>query len=190
MDRSVIGIIPARGGSKRVPRKNIRTLLGKPLIVWTFEAARQSLLLDRYVVSTEDNEIAEISQTYGVEVIQRPEELAMDDTPSLPVFQHAIEHLEGDIIVILQPTSPLRTGADIDGAIELITGCDSVMSVYKEGIPNGAVYVTHRHILKDRVLGEDTRYYFMPEERSIDIDTEADFKLAELLMEEYAYAKN
>lgn len=228
MKPSTLAIIPARGVSKGVPRKNVRLLFGKPLIAYTLEIALVSKLVDRVVVSTEDEEIAEVSKKYGAEVISRPPELAQDDTPSLPVYQHAIRHLEKmedyrpEIIVILQPTSPLRIVEDIDMAIEefLEAKYDSIVSVCEVEHPpqwmytlagnrlkpvikdqekvtrrqdapkvyrlNGAVYVTRREIImkENRLLGRDTRAHIMPLERSVDIDTELDFKLADLLMRE------
>lgn len=221
-----LAIIPARGGSRGIPRKNVRLLCGKPLIAYTIETALSSQLIDRVIVSTEDEEIAEFSKEYGVEVIKRPSELALDDTPSLPVYQHTIRYLEKtedyhpEIIVILQPTSPLRIVEDIDMAIKefLEAKYDSVVSVCEVEHPpqwmytlagnrlkpvikdvenvtrrqdapkvyrlNGAVYVMSRDIImkENRVLGRNTRAHIMPLERSIDIDTELDFELADLLM--------
>jgi CMP-N-acetylneuraminic acid synthetase len=123
----VLGIIPARGGSKGIPRKNIVPLLGKPLIAYTAEAALAAKRLTRVVLSTEDEEIAEIGRQWGLDVpFLRPPELARDDTPTLPVLQHALRWLEENetdffhYICILQPTHPLRCAADIDGCIELI----------------------------------------------------------------------
>ena len=120
-DKSVLAIIPARGGSKGVPRKNIRALAGKPLIAWTIQAALKSRYLDRIIVSTEDSEIAEVAKTWGAEVpFMRPAELAQDDTPGVDPVIHAIRSLPGyDYVVLLQPTSPLRCHTDIDGCIEL-----------------------------------------------------------------------
>ena len=228
VEHNILAIIPARGGSKGIPRKNVRLLCGKPLIAYTIEAALSSKLVNRVVVSTEDKEIAEVSKKYGAEVISRPTELAQDDTPSFPVFQHAIRYLEEvkdyhpEIIVVLQPTSPLRIVDDIDGAIEgfLEAKYDSIVSVCEVEHPphwmytlagnrlkpvikggenvtrrqdapkvyrlNGAVYVSSRDttMKENRVLGRDTGAYIMPLERSVDIDTELDFKLAELLMRE------
>ena len=115
---AILAIIPARGGSKGIPRKNINLLCGKPLIAYTIEAALSSKYIDSVVVSTEDEEIAKITKDYRVEVIPRPLELAHNNTPSLPVFQHVIRFLEEvesflpNIIVILQPTSPLRTASN------------------------------------------------------------------------------
>src|SRR5476649_611625 len=108
-----LGIIPARGGSKGVPGKNILPLAGKPLIVWTIEAAKASGAIDRLVVSTDDEAIAAVARDFGVEVRIRPAALAADDTPTRPVLEHVVKELEGegevfDAMVTLQPTSPLR----------------------------------------------------------------------------------
>lgn len=136
-----IGIIPARGGSKGIPRKNIKLLAGKPLIVWTIEAALSSDTLDRVVVSTEDEEIATIALEAGAEVpFLRPMELAQDDSPTLDVLQNMIDYLEIkgnsllDAVVTLQPTSPLRTSEHIDRAIQLFEtdpNADSLVSCIK-----------------------------------------------------------
>lgn len=108
-----LGVIPARGGSKGVPGKNIRSLAGKPLIAWTIEAARDSGVIDRLVVSTDDPAIADVARQYSAEVRMRPTVLAADDTPTRPVLEHVVRELEGegdrfDAVVTLQPTSPLR----------------------------------------------------------------------------------
>ena len=133
-----IGIIPARGGSTGLPRKNIAPLGGKPLIAHTIEAARAASSIQRIIVSTEDPEIAAVARKYGAEVpFLRPPELAGDATPSLCVMQHALTHLrlaegcEPEIVVLLQPTSPLRGPNDIDEAVSILekTGADSVVSV-------------------------------------------------------------
>jgi CMP-N-acetylneuraminic acid synthetase len=133
-----LAIIPARGGSKSVPRKNLRLLGGKPLIAWTIIVARRAKSLDRVIVSTDDHQIAEVARSYGAEVpFIRPPEIAADDTPDLPVFQHALRVLrdaEGyvpDVIVHLRPTQPFRTAEEIDEVVELVwrTGADCVKSV-------------------------------------------------------------
>ena len=133
-----LGIIPARGGSKSIPRKNLHPLLGKPLIAWSILSALRATSLDRMIVSTDDAEIAEVAKRYGAEVpFLRPAEIAADETPDLPVFQHALRALreaEGyapDAIVHLRPTQPLRTPEQIDQAVELWTssGADCVKSV-------------------------------------------------------------
>ena len=117
---NLLAVITARGGSKGVPRKNVLELCGKPLIAWTIEAAQKSNYIDRLIVSTEDEEIADISRSYGADVpFIRPAELAMDDTPALAAVLHALEQLPGyENILLLQPTSPLRTAEDIDGIVD------------------------------------------------------------------------
>ncbi len=125
-----IAIIPARGGSKGIPRKNIKELAGKPLIAYTIEAAKKAKKLDMVFVSTEDREIAEIAKKYGAEVIERPIELAQDGTPTHEVLQHAAKEAGGaDIIVTLQATSPVRDPRHIDEAIEMLGENDSVVGV-------------------------------------------------------------
>lgn len=130
MDLSILVVIPARGGSKGIPRKNIRLLAGKPLISYSIEAAKKSRHVNRVVVSTEDEEIAEVSRLFGAEVIQRPPNLAEDHIPLDPVIYHAVTTLENkdnchfDYVVTIQPTSPLLTSETIDKAIEKITSED------------------------------------------------------------------
>lgn len=184
----------------------------------------------RVVVSTDDKEIAEVARTAGAEVpFLRPAELARDETPTLPVIQHALQWLEQheayqpELVVLLQPTSPLRRSEHIDQAIELLlrTGADSVVSLCeaehspywmkkvdaegrvspfivteeeytrRQDLPkvyrlNGAIFVTRSEVIirENRLLGNDTRAYIMNQADSIDIDTELDFKLAELLIKE------
>ncbi|MBX9602050.1 MAG: acylneuraminate cytidylyltransferase family protein [Bryobacteraceae bacterium] len=133
----VLGVIPARGGSKGVLRKNLRLLGGRPLLAYTADAIREARLLTRVIVSTEDAEIAEASRALNLDVpFLRPQALAQDDTPTLPVIRHAVETLEGqnqfyDAICILQPTQPLRKGGEIDGCILMLenTQADSVVTV-------------------------------------------------------------
>ena len=133
----VLGIIPARGGSKGIPRKNIKFLCGKPLLAYTIESASNAMRLTRTILSTESQEIADVGRSFGIDVpFLRPPELAMDASPTLPVVQHALETLEQsgeryDAVCLLQPTNPLRRSADIDNCIELLerTGADSVISV-------------------------------------------------------------
>jgi CMP-N,N'-diacetyllegionaminic acid synthase len=133
-----VAIIPARGGSKGLPGKNILLLVDKPLIAHTIEAARAAHSIQRIVVSTESVEIAQIARQYGAEVpFLRPPELARDETPTLPVLQHVLTQLkaaegrEPEIIVLLQPTSPLRRAEHIDGAVTMLeqTQADSVVSL-------------------------------------------------------------
>ncbi|EMN90693.1 cytidylyltransferase domain-containing protein [Leptospira weilii] len=119
-DQKILGLIPARGGSKGIPRKNIKLIAGKPLIVWTIEAALKSKYLTSIVVSTDDFEIAEIAKQSGASVpFLRPSELATDYSSGIDPVLHALDNLpEFDYVMLLQPTSPLRTSADIDDCIE------------------------------------------------------------------------
>jgi CMP-N,N'-diacetyllegionaminic acid synthase len=219
---SVLGLIPARGGSKSVPRKNVRDLAGKPVIVWTIEAALACQTLDRVVVSTDDEEIARIARAHGAEVpFLRPAELALDDTPDLPVYRHALAELgvEPDAVAWLRPTAPLRTADDITAALGLLaeTGADAARSVCiaehhpswmvtldgdrleplgdvaryfrRQELPpvyrlNGAVDVVRCAAVpaEGPLFAGDVRGYVMPAERSVDLDTELDFALAEALL--------
>jgi CMP-N-acetylneuraminic acid synthetase len=148
---STIAVITARGGSKGLPRKNIKPLCGKPLIAWTIEHAHNSAHIDRTIVSTDDEEIAEIATRYGADVpFLRPTELARDDSPSIDAILHAITWLEEtgeyyDLVMLLQPTSPLRKKSDLDDAITLLTNnidhADSLVSV-------GEVHQEHPSIVK------------------------------------------
>lgn len=137
-DYEVLGIIPARGGSKSIPCKNLALLGDKPLIAYTFEAARTCRSLGRIVVSTDDIEISEYSKSQGIEVpFLRPQELATDQAPILPTIRHLLEELESrdgyqpDAVALLQPTSPFRKAEHIDAAIALLrsSDSDSVVSV-------------------------------------------------------------
>jgi len=130
-----VGIIPARGGSKGILKKNIKLLRGKPLIQYTIEAALASKI-SRVIVSTDDEEIASVAKKCGAEVLMRPVELAQDHTPTLPVLQDVVARLNEafDFVLTLQPTSPLRTSSHINEALELIYGddsADSLVSVVK-----------------------------------------------------------
>lgn len=124
---SILCIIPARGGSKRLPRKNIKLLNGKPMIAYAIEAAKKTQLLEHIIVSTDDHEIAEVSKKYGAEVpFLRPMELASDTASTINVLVHAVNFFETEnktalkYVVLIQPTAPLLTAADIDGAIKKI----------------------------------------------------------------------
>lgn len=133
----VLGMINARGGSKGIPRKNIRPLLGKPLIAWTIEVAKQARYLDRVIVSTEDEEIAAVALRHGAEIpFMRPAELAGDTSLQFDTIRYNLERLESDgpridIVVLLQPTSPMRTPGDVEGCLELMTttNADTVITV-------------------------------------------------------------
>jgi CMP-N,N'-diacetyllegionaminic acid synthase len=137
----VLGIITARGGSKGIPGKNLKLLAGRPLLDYSIDAANDTPL-DRLILSTEDKKIAEAARSLGCEVpFMRPAELARDETPHLPVIQHAVKWLrdhEGynpDIVLTLQPTSPLRSAADIAAALRMmeLSDADSVVSVTEVG---------------------------------------------------------
>lgn len=222
----ILAIIPARGGSKGIPCKNIRPLNEKPLICHTIRESLKSQYLDRTFVSTDDSIIAEISKTCGANTIERPPELATDNSPTIDAIYHAIDTINcdynPDIVVLLQPTSPLRNSNDIDAAIELFLNrdCESVISMCKiehspywyftienndikpllgnECLkmrrqelpdvyrPNGATYITTvKNLYKNNGFYCDKIVpYIMPPERSVDIDEEIDFKLAELLIQE------
>jgi N-acylneuraminate cytidylyltransferase len=132
----ICAIIPARGGSKGVPRKNIRRLAGKPLVAYSIEHALQARQVSRTIVSTEDDEIAKVARQYGAEVVMRPPELATDTASAESVLLHVMSFLEQtegytpSLVVLLQPTSPLRKPDDIDNAIDTLNaaGADSLVS--------------------------------------------------------------
>jgi CMP-N,N'-diacetyllegionaminic acid synthase len=223
------GVIPARGGSKGLPGKNLRKLGALSLIGQAIASAREAALLARFIVSTDSPEIAEEARRHGAEVpFLRPAEFATDQAGMLPVLQHAVRWLESsagvrpDLIVTLQPTSPFRTGALIDEIIRKVmeAGSDSAqalseacyhpyfmktldgdrtVALFPEGHtyvrrqdappvyqPSGAVYVTRYATLMERghILGEDNRGVVQGFEASVNIDTEWDFLLAELLLRE------
>ncbi len=224
-----LGVIPARGGSKGLPGKNLRKLGALSLIGQAIASAREAALLGRFIVSTDSPEIAEEARRLGAEVpFLRPAELATDQAGMLPVLQHAARWLESstgtrpDLIVTLQPTSPFRTGVEIDATIQKVvdTGSDSAqtlseasyhpyfmktldedrtVALFPEGHeyvrrqdappvyqPSGAVYVTRYATLMEQghILGDDNRGVIMGFEASVNIDTEWDFLLAELLLRE------
>jgi len=149
----VLGIVPARAGSKGVPGKNVRLLAGRPLIDYTAQAARESGVLDRVVLSTDSSEIAEVGRRCGLDVpFLRPASLAADDTPMLPVIRHTIDTLAAggwtpDVIVLLQPTSPFRRGAHIRDVVNRLRSskADSVVTVVE--VP--------RHLSPDYVMRID-----------------------------------
>ena len=134
----VLAMIPARGGSKGVARKNIRLVAGIPLVAYSINAAQRASTVNLLVGSTDDSEIREIMLNHGCRVLDRPVELAADDTPMVPVIQNVIDQLrvegqEFEILVLLQPTAPLRTSTDIDAAVQQLeeSNCDSLLSLYK-----------------------------------------------------------
>lgn len=138
MKKKILGIITARGGSKSIPRKNIKLFAGKPLIAWSIETGLKSGVLDRLIVSTDDQEIAEVSKKFGAEVpFLRPAELATDTAPTLPVLEHAvtflknIENYEPDYVLLMEPTSPCRQPFHLQEAVKIIeeTNADSVVAL-------------------------------------------------------------
>ena len=193
----ILGVIPARGGSKAIPRKNIKPLLGKPLIVWSIEAAQKSLLIDRFIVSTEDAEIAGISEAAGAKVLIRPESLASDNATTVAVLQHVLKEIPADIVVLLQPTSPVRNDNIIDRAIELFLAqkCDTLATGYiskhfawgafdngprqkLEGYfhDDGNVYIFQSQVLKaGKWIGDRPFRMEVPHIYNLEIDTIVDF---------------
>lgn len=226
-DKEILCVIPARGGSKRLPGKNIMELNGMPMIAYSIEAALGSEFVDRVIVSTDDEEIKEVALRFGAEVpFMRPAELGRDDSTSIDVLLHAVKWLEEkegytfDLLVLLQATSPLRGFEDVDSCVKMIadSGADNVISVtashtnpyltmleigedgfarhFKESDYNGtgshpsvfeingAVYVWRKETInRERPFFLDkTMPYVMDAERSIDIDTIMDFKIAEMVL--------
>lgn len=122
MKPTFLAVIPARGGSKGIPRKNIKEIAGKPLIAWTIEEAKKSKYITKLILSSDDEEIIEVAKQYGCEApFVRPKALASDETPGVDPILHAIEQCPGfDYVIVLQPTSPLRTVENIDAAIEML----------------------------------------------------------------------
>lgn len=201
----IFGVIPARGGSKGIPQKNVRQVCGKPLIAWTIEAAQQSVLLDRWVVSTEDPEIASISRHYGAEILNRPPQLATDTTPTLHVLKHALDHVSADIVVLLQPTSPIRSSGLIDRCIRQFqdTQADSLatgfMCKYQEyALDNnlrrqdragffyddGNVYVLRASMVSaGEQFGEKIERVLLDREQNIEVDDFFELWLAEKVLE-------
>jgi len=162
-----VAIIPARGGSKGIPRKNIKDFCGKPLISYIISTALNTPDLDRVIVSTEDQEIADISKKYGAEVpFLRPIELSRDETPTFPVIKHAIQYLEKeekyfpDIVALLYPTSPLLSSDRIKEAIEMMkTGLDSVVSVIES---KGHYWIKNKDYQRLYPINIQNRQYTLP----------------------------
>jgi len=197
----ILGLIPARGGSRRVPRKNLAMLAGKPLLQWTIEAARESKRLARFVVSTEDVEIAAFSRAQGVEVLDRPSELASDGATTAAVLQHAVQVLDPTVVVLLQPTSPIRFRGLIDRCVAafeaaecdtLATGFISYQFPYGTigNVPqqemrgffydDGNVYV-HRatHLREGKWFGKKRHELVIEPWYNLELDTVSDFWAAE-----------
>lgn len=208
----IIGVIPARAGSRRLPGKNLRPLAGRPMIDWTLDAARSAASLDAVVVTSDDPGVLERAQAFGVLAVTRPPELSGDDAPVAAAVLHALATLGGcwTEVALLQPTSPLRIAADIDGAADLLRAesADALVSVSPPIKPtsfhrriqdgrmqpleasdtlvliNGAVYVRSVAAL---VAGcafspAGALAYVMPAERSWDVDTVEEFAACEALL--------
>ena len=193
----ILGVIPARGGSKGIPGKNVKKLWGKPLINWSIEAAQESNLLDRFIVSTENDEIASIAEEAGAEVLKRPVEYATDDATTVSVLQHVLEEIDAEIIVLLQPTSPVRMNNIIDQAIDIFikTGSDTLATGYTshhfewgafENLPrqalkgffhdDGNIYIFKSKVLKaGRWIGDNPYRMEIPGIYNIEIDDISEF---------------
>jgi len=226
---SILAVIPARGGSKGLPRKNVLPLAGKPLIAWSIELALMADAISRVVVTTDDAEIAQVARDYGAEVpFIRPPELASDQASGTDVLIHALRESERIYneeykwVLLLQPTSPLRSLEDIQDAIHLSLDdqVDAVIGIkevsefpqwmkrqnqngdivdYLDGVAkvanrqeldvpyivNGAIYLIRASMLKESgdFYSGVTKGFRMPKDRSVDIDDELDFMMAELLLE-------
>ena len=149
----ILSIIPARGGSKGIKRKNLKPILDKPLVAYTIEASLKSKYITKTIVSSEDSEILEVSKKYGAEVIVRPDELAADETKTAPVMLQVLDELEktgykADYVVLLQPTCPLRDEKYIDNAFEyyfeqIKKGYDSCFSAFSMGYTHAKWRILH-----------------------------------------------
>ena len=146
----IVAIIPARGGSKRIPRKNIKLIAGKPMVAYSIEAGIASKYIDRVIVSTEDKEISEVSTSYGAEVFIRPIELAQDETKTPPVMINVVERLQQenyypDIVVLLQPTSPMRDAKFVDEALEQFFNTPESDSIFSAHVRCHTMPLWKRH---------------------------------------------
>ena len=222
----VLAVVPARGNSKGIPRKNIKPFLGEPLIARTIRAARKARFIDRVIVSTESAEVARVARRYRSEVWNRPAELSGDDTPINWVIDDVIKAVIDDrrpiaAIAVLYPTAPLRTAADIDGAVAMagrLKNYDSIAGICEAGVApfgglierggklkyvanearrmyrrqiapawfglNGALWILNPARLARlnfSLLGHQSYGFVMPRERSVDLDTEFDWMVAECL---------
>ncbi|MCF6212471.1 MAG: acylneuraminate cytidylyltransferase family protein [Flavobacteriaceae bacterium] len=167
-NKRILAIIPARGGSKGIPDKNIIEVAGKPLITWTIEAALKSEFISKTIVSSDSDIILEMSKKYGTETIKRPANLASDSARSEPVMTHVLKQLKDenyDYVMLLQPTSPLRTSDDIDAAVKTLVNTDAtaLISVYKpQHHPLKAFKTDDKGFLKGLVSDE---YPFTPRQK-------------------------
>lgn len=188
----VLGVIPARGSSKRILCKNIRPLCGRPLIAYTIEAAAASERLTTWVVSTDDEAIRDVALSYGAYVIRRPDELATDDATTGHVLLHSLEWMEPDafdLVVCLHPTSPIRDPRHIDQAIDMLwrsdaPGLASVECRKRSYTHNASIYVMRADWLVATGQHHSEQFipFLMDKSHSIDIDDEMDWKVAECLL--------
>lgn len=181
-NQTVLAVIPARSGSKRCPGKNLKEFRGKPLIWWSIKAAHASKYISHIAVSTEDKAIAWVAKSYETTVVDRPPKLADDTASNEDVLRHVFKWYDEvhDWIVLLQPTSPLRTAEDIDACIEIAAkngkGCVSYRQ--RNGTKNGAVYVATADWLRYHDFSTPLPgVYSMDDERSLDIDYPEEFLL-------------
>jgi len=199
MKKKIIAVIPARKGSKRLPDKNTKMLVKKPMISYSIDAALKSKYIEKILISTDDEKVKDIVKSYKekskgkIVIIDRPKHLAEDETRTEPVIVHALEKIkdEYNAVVLLQPTSPLRTADDIDNCLDIFLKekCSSVLTVkeiepFHIFVPNGAVFVTSKNMItkQNKLYDENKKLMLMPQDRSVDIDTETDFLLAEKLL--------
>ncbi len=204
-EKKFLAVIPVRGGSKGVPRKNIKMICGHPLVAWTIKAAQDSKLLDDFVVSTEDDEIADISQSYGAKVLKRPPELARDETISRDVLAHALLATGAKHAVLLQATSPIRSSGLIDRVIESFQAgtFDSMSTGFSHPlypphgvehrrqdieyvfVNDGSVIISTKEsiVVKKSLFGQKAGTIITSREENIDIDEPFDFWLAEKVLE-------
>lgn len=199
----ILGIIPARGGSKGIPLKNIKIIARKPLIAWSIESAKMSKLLDRIIVSTDDSEIAGISRQYGAEVIDRPAALATDEATTLSALQHVLSVVKADTVVLLQPTSPIRDSNLIDKCIEKFqkSGADNLATGFickfqeygtyyqrRQDLKgffydDGSVYVFKADLIeKGKLFGKKVERVVISREQNFEIDEEFDFWIVEQIL--------
>jgi CMP-N,N'-diacetyllegionaminic acid synthase len=187
----MLTLVPARGGSKRIPRKNLRPLAGIPLLLWTLIPFRSY----NPVVSSDDPEILGLAERNGFDVIERPAALAGDDASSAAVALHAMEQTGEDVVMLLQPTSPFRSARTVESAISLFKVIGKPVATFKDAphvfqhrkpvsdaeAPTGSCYVINKRDLGDTFLPEN--YACVPDTvlGAIDIDTEEDWKLAEIV---------
>jgi CMP-N-acetylneuraminic acid synthetase len=203
-----LAVIPARGGSKGVPQKNLRMLLGKPLVAWTIETAQRAKSIDKLLVSTDSEEIADVARDYHCDVLMRRPELATDNATTISVIQDiSCQFKEASTFIILQPTSPLRKTNLIDECVQvyqqgdysnLATGfwCKYIeygthnnmrRQDYKGFFyDDGNVYILSREIVSEGLwFGDKIRYYEISKEQNFEIDDEIDFDILEVLMKKY-----